>query len=64
VVKENGVRGMREIERKYEALDDVELLDPAGMLGVDVATGPQEQDLEAVSGGWVGCGLAPEAAGG
>jgi CHAD domain-containing protein len=39
---------MRETERKYEAIEDLELLDPARLLGVDTATGPDDQDLEAV----------------
>lgn len=39
---------MREIERKYEAIEGLELLDPAQLLGFDAATGPDEQDLEAV----------------
>lgn len=38
---------MREIERKYEAIDGLELLDPTGFLGFE-ATGPEEQKLEAV----------------
>lgn len=45
---ENGVKAMREIERKYEAIEGLELLDPAGLLGFDAATGPDEQNLEAV----------------
>ncbi|MGH3982237.1 MAG: CHAD domain-containing protein [Pseudonocardiaceae bacterium] len=36
---------MRETERKYEGIEG---LDPAGLLGFDTATGPDEQDLEAV----------------
>ncbi|HEY6423069.1 MAG TPA: CYTH and CHAD domain-containing protein [Pseudonocardiaceae bacterium] len=39
---------MREIERKYEAVEDLKLLDPAKLLGVAAATGPDEQDLEAL----------------
>ncbi|MGH3693992.1 MAG: CHAD domain-containing protein [Pseudonocardiaceae bacterium] len=39
---------MREIERKYEAIDGLELLDPASLLGFDTATGPDEQDLTAL----------------
>lgn len=39
---------MRETERKYEAIDGLELLDPAGLLGLDAGTGPQEQHLVAV----------------
>lgn len=39
---------MRETERKYEAIEGLELLDPAGLLGFDTGTGPQEQDLAAV----------------
>ncbi|HSZ29248.1 MAG TPA: CYTH domain-containing protein [Pseudonocardiaceae bacterium] len=39
---------MREIERKYEAIEGMELLDPALVLGVDTTTGPDEQILEAV----------------
>ncbi|MGH3974593.1 MAG: CHAD domain-containing protein [Pseudonocardiaceae bacterium] len=38
----------RETERKYEAIDGLELLDPAGLLGFDTATGPDEQKLKAV----------------
>lgn len=38
----------RETERKYEAIEGLELLDPAGLLGFDTRTGPQEQDLAAV----------------
>ena len=41
----NGVKAMREIERKYEGM---ELLDPAVVFGVDTATGPDEQVLQAV----------------
>lgn len=44
----NDVRAMREIERKYEAIEGLELLDPAELLGFDAATGPDEQQLEAV----------------
>ncbi|MDQ4009581.1 MAG: CYTH and CHAD domain-containing protein [Actinomycetota bacterium] len=39
---------MRETERKYEGIEGLELLDPAELLGFDVATGPNEQNLEAV----------------
>ena len=46
--KGDSVRAMREIERKYEVIEGLELFDPAGMLGFDTATRPQEQDLEAV----------------
>ncbi|MGH3802672.1 MAG: CHAD domain-containing protein [Pseudonocardiaceae bacterium] len=48
MAKSNGVAMMREIERKYEAIEGLELLDPAGLLGFDTATGPHEQDLAAV----------------
>jgi CHAD domain-containing protein len=48
VAKGNGVRTTREIERKYDAIEGLELLDPASLLGFDTATGPHEQDLEAV----------------
>ncbi len=44
----NGVKAVREIERKYEAIEGMELLDPAVVLGVDTATGPEEQVLKAV----------------
>ncbi|HEX6401673.1 MAG TPA: CYTH domain-containing protein [Pseudonocardiaceae bacterium] len=44
----NGVATMRETERKYEAVDDWELIDPAGLLGFATGTGPHEQNLEAV----------------
>ncbi len=46
--KGNGVTTMRETERKYEAIDDLELLDPAGLLGFASGTGPHEEDLKAV----------------
>jgi hypothetical protein len=39
---------MREIERKYEAIEGMELLDPAVVPEVDTTTGPDEQILEAV----------------
>jgi CHAD domain-containing protein len=39
---------VRETERKYEAIEGLELLDPAGLLGFDSGGGPQEQDLVAV----------------
>lgn len=39
---------MRETERKYEAIEELELLDPARLLGFDTATGPDDQDLMAV----------------
>ncbi|MDQ3764749.1 MAG: CYTH and CHAD domain-containing protein [Actinomycetota bacterium] len=39
---------VRETERKYEATDTVELLDPVGLLGLDTGSGPEEQKLEAV----------------
>jgi CHAD domain-containing protein len=39
---------MRETERKYEAIEGLELLDPAGLLGFDAGSGPQEQNLAAV----------------
>ncbi|MGH3916770.1 MAG: CHAD domain-containing protein [Pseudonocardiaceae bacterium] len=42
------MKTMREIERKYEAIEGLELLDPARLLGFDTATGPDEQDLAAV----------------
>jgi hypothetical protein len=48
VAQGNGVTTMRETERKYEAMDDWELLDPAGLLGFASGTGPHEQDLNAV----------------
>jgi CHAD domain-containing protein len=48
MVKQNGVQAMRETERKYEALEGLELLDPAGLLGSGTASGPHEQDLAAV----------------
>jgi CHAD domain-containing protein len=47
-MKGDGVRAAREIERKYEAIEDLELLDPASLLGIDTASGPDEQDLAAV----------------
>ena len=47
-VKGDGVRAAREIERKYEAIEELELLDPASLLGIDTASGPDEQDLAAV----------------
>ncbi|MBV8993749.1 MAG: CYTH and CHAD domain-containing protein [Pseudonocardiales bacterium] len=47
VAQRNGVT-TRETERKYEAIDDWELLDPAGLLGFASGTGPHEQDLNAV----------------
>ena len=42
------MRAAREIERKYEAIEELELVDPASMLGIDTASGPDEQDLAAV----------------
>lgn len=48
MAKGNGVTTMRETERKYEGIEGLELRDPAGLLGVDTATGPDEQNLEAV----------------
>jgi CHAD domain-containing protein len=42
------VRAMREIERKYESVEGLELSDPARVLGFDTVTGPEEQDLAAV----------------
>lgn len=48
MVKENGARAMQEIERKYEAVDGLELLDPAGLLGFGTASGPHEENLAAV----------------
>jgi CHAD domain-containing protein len=39
---------MREIERKYEALEELKLLDPAGLLGFGTASGPHEQNMTAV----------------
>ncbi|MGH3781477.1 MAG: CHAD domain-containing protein [Pseudonocardiaceae bacterium] len=38
----------RETERKYEAIEGLELLDPVESLGFGAGTGPQEQDLVAV----------------
>ncbi|HEX6402337.1 MAG TPA: CYTH and CHAD domain-containing protein [Pseudonocardiaceae bacterium] len=38
---------MRETERKYEAIDDLELVDPAALLGFATGAGPHEQDLTA-----------------
>jgi len=38
----------RETERKFEAIEEVELLDSARSLGFDTAIGPEDQDLEAV----------------
>jgi hypothetical protein len=38
------VRAAREIERKYEAIDGLELLDPGSLLGFDAASGPDEQE--------------------
>src|SRR5919206_1492500 len=46
--KGDGVKAAREIERKYEAIEELELLDPASLLGIDTASGPDEQDLAAV----------------
>lgn len=48
VAKGNGVTKMRETERKYEAIEGLELLDPAGLLGFGTGTEPLEQDLKAV----------------
>jgi CHAD domain-containing protein len=48
MAKGKSVTTMRETERKYEAIEGLELLDPAGLLGFDTGTGPHEQDLEAV----------------
>jgi CHAD domain-containing protein len=42
------VKTAREIERKYEAIEELELLDPASLLGLDTASGPDEQELAAV----------------
>jgi hypothetical protein len=42
------VRAAREIERKYEAIEGLELRDPASLLGIETASGPDEQDLAAV----------------
>jgi CHAD domain-containing protein len=39
---------MREIERKYDVVVGLELGDPAELLGVDAAAGPDEQTLAAV----------------
>lgn len=39
---------VRETERKYEAIEGLELLDPVTLLGFDTGTGPHEQDLAAV----------------
>jgi len=46
--KRGSVTMMRETERKYEAVDDWELVDPAGLLGFATGTGPDEQELAAV----------------
>jgi CHAD domain-containing protein len=48
VAQANGVTTMRETERKYEAIDDWQLTDPAGLLGLATGKGPDEQDLTAV----------------
>ncbi|MDQ4093776.1 MAG: CYTH and CHAD domain-containing protein [Actinomycetota bacterium] len=48
MAKAQGVTTMRETERKYEGIEELALLDPAGLLGFDTATGPDEQDLKAV----------------
>src|SRR5918998_1011333 len=48
MAKGNGLTTTRETERKYEGIEGLELLDPAGVLGVDTATGPDEQTREAV----------------
>lgn len=32
----------RETERKYEAIEGLELLDPPGLLGFETGSGPQE----------------------
>ena len=42
------MKAAREIERKYEAIEELELLDPASLLGLDTASGPDEQELAAV----------------
>ena len=42
------MKATREIERKYEAIKEMELIDPSKLLGVDTATGPDEQELAAV----------------
>lgn len=42
------MRATREIERKYEAIEELELRDPASLLGIETASGPDEQDLAAV----------------
>lgn len=42
------MRAAREIERKYEAIEDLELLDPASLLGLATTSGPDEQELAAV----------------
>lgn len=47
-MKGDAVKSAREIERKYEAIEDLELLDPASLLGLDTGSGPDEQDLAAV----------------
>lgn len=39
---------VRETERKYEAIEGLELQDQAGLLGFDTGTGPDEQHLVAV----------------
>lgn len=42
------MRATREMERKYEAIEGLELLDPAKLLGFDAVSGSDEEDLEAV----------------
>lgn len=42
------VKATREVERKYEAIKELELRDPAALFGLDAATGPDEQELAAV----------------
>ncbi|MBV9141530.1 MAG: CYTH and CHAD domain-containing protein [Pseudonocardiales bacterium] len=42
------MQATREMERKYEAIEGLELLDPAKLLGFDAVSGSEEQDLAAV----------------
>jgi inorganic triphosphatase YgiF len=48
MAKRNSVTMVRETERKYEAVDDWELVDPAGSLGFAAGPGPDEQELATV----------------
>lgn len=48
MAKTDGVTTMRETERKYEAIEELELDDLSGLLGFDTAAAPREVDLEAV----------------